>query len=90
MIGGPGDFRPAPAIYKEEIIMAQAQVDWDRIAELRRSWAPREEEQLCLTDMPVEVETRRVRQPSDDGSGITYYRCGGGRRIVRKKIGGDY
>lgn len=34
----------------------------------------------------------RPRQTSDgyvpDGSGVVYQECGGGRRIIRKKIGG--
>lgn len=60
----------------------------DRIAALREKWVPREE-QMCLTDEGT-VETRRVTASSESAdNGMTYYRCGGGRRVVRKRIGGD-
>jgi hypothetical protein len=67
--------------------MKVTQEEWSRIVELRRNWAPREEgEELCVVG--AAVETRRVRQPEGD-DGVAYYRCGGGRRVIRKKIGGD-
>ncbi len=38
------------------------------------------------------VQTHKVRDVSDvtgEGGGILFYRCGGGRRIVKKRLGGS-
>lgn len=54
---------------------------------LREVTTDDQDEELC-TDGTVRVH--RVKESSEvTDSGIIYYRCGGGRRVVRKQIGGD-
>jgi hypothetical protein len=70
-------------------------VDWARIEMLRRQWEPNSNEggsaELCVLDQPGVVRVKKVRTPNDDADtgGVHYYQCGGGRRVVRKKIGGE-
>ena len=62
------------------------------VEKLRREWQPKvvktNNEELCLIG-PIEVVTKNTRVSMEDVQGIYYQRCGGGRRVVRKKIGGD-
>lgn len=65
---------------------------WARIDALRTGkWAPDGEEEpaLCVAEPETvtTVTTKRVAAPYADD--VRYYRCGGGRRVIRKKIGGD-
>lgn len=49
-----------------------------------------EQDTAVATAEPPEWQQVRLRRhPQEDGaSGVQYQKCGGGRRIIRKKIGG--
>lgn len=60
--------------------------EYERIEALRREWAPeKKEEVLCVAEPH---ETRQSRTPVVEVHGVQYQRCGGGCRVLRKRIGG--
>ena len=75
-------------------IMTATMVDWERIETMRRQWEPsveRNDAEDSVAVLPTTVSTHCVKAPSadKDTGGVRYYQCGGGRRVVRKKIGAD-
>ncbi len=55
------------------------------VAEILRE----QEQEAKINAAPVNLKTGKDRAPSLQYGGIQYQQCGGGRRVIRKKIGGD-
>lgn len=63
---------------------------YERVLEMRRRWAPRDEEGLgTYTVDPPDTFVRRHPVSSTEANGIRYQRCGGGYRVIRKRIGSN-
>jgi hypothetical protein len=64
-----------------------SEYEYERIQQLRRQWFPPElEPALPIDQTPTPVRQHQLSSVEDYG--IRYQRCGGGRRIIRKAIGG--
>lgn len=65
--------------------------EYERVTTLRRDWAPRasaEVQTLSLIN-PIEVPVQERSSPTVTVAGVMYQRCRGGRRVLRKRIGGN-
>jgi len=55
---------------------------------MRREWAPQDEASLCVAEPPALLTIQQRQTSSNEECGVRYQRCGGGVRILRKRIGG--
>lgn len=67
----------------------------DRINALRLAWAPKDEEEedeQYQIDLPDATKVRIKRLPVQaidldvGATGVTFQRCGGGKRVFRKRV----
>lgn len=57
-----------------------------RITRLRLEWAPRSVAEAPDLNFHEDVVTKEVKTPRVGGS-VQYQRCGGGVRVIRKRLG---
>jgi hypothetical protein len=78
---------PFPNLQKEDtmfVSITEAVEDQRLLEQVLRE---QEADAACALN-PVNLKTCNDHAPDADSGGVTFQKCGGGRRIIRKKIGG--
>lgn len=62
--------------------------EYERVEELRRNWAPQDKREVEVEE-PGTLPLRQYNMaPPTEADQPLYQRCGGGYRVIRKRIGG--